>query len=1089
MILKHLPVLPVTMRPSNRSNAAARTENETTKMLTEIQHASDILRQSMEEYEKIQRDEGMNPTRKTKELEKANKDVMDKTQMLQMLTALYFDTKSVDKQQKFFTKGNRLKRKGLFQQLSYKEGLLRGNLMGKRQDFTARTVITPDPFLGINEVAIPYSIAKTLTKKEVVNRFNIKLLETLVQNGPYEVDGANFVITEDGKRHDLRHITPASLLPLRYGMKVERHLRNGDQVTFNRQPSLHKQSYMTHIVRVMPYSTFRMNESTTTPYNADFDGDEMNVQDDQRKESEVEALELMLVEKNFLSPANGKPCMGLVQDKLLSTRLITMRDEFFTREQVMQIIGFTKHWDGKIPQPCILKPKTLWSGKQILSCVMPKINYTNYCIDFPESERGKDVNGLSIEDLSPTDTKVIIRGGDILVGHMDKNTLGNSAKSIIHVILKDFGTTLNREILEDIQSMMMEYMAIRGFTIGNGDMQVDKNVRRKVKEALDEIEKHSIEWKKKNVTIAEYETVISKMLQDARSKVSKDIISNIPRNNNLSLILSAGTKGSSTNFSQIVSCVGQNTVEGKRIPYSFTNRVGPHTTQFDDSPNVKGFASNCLMNGLHPFEYFLYTMSGREGLIDTAVKTSETGYMQRRLCKAAEDLCVQYDGTVRNSGGNVIQFAYGEDGFDPCCSEFHPYELGNMSKSDFEKKYLWEDEKGCDVLLMERSRLEKDFEFVRQNSEIFTTFTTPVHLYRLVENLPHKNEAANMMEAEEIVKEVIQLQIQLWRLIPQVEYPWESKFAFLLRSVFASKRVVKEFKIDRKNWKWLTNKIERMFQKALSQPGDMVGIIAGQSIGEPATQMTLNVFHNIAVSEKNIPLGVPRLKEIINNAKTTKNPSMTIFLKESVNKNREFVEKFARSLRALYFSDICMGETIWYDPEMNQTVIEEDIDLVKRFVQVPDFIEENTNIRYSEYVLRFVMNGSKMQDENITIETVIKALRNVYDRNLHLEYCSELAEKCIIRARIIQDKKSVSRPGEDYFMLLEVCKFIKKNVTIFRIDGIRKTFVKEYRSSGEYIIGRDFQHTIPHLFNRDRGIQSARSHWKYFCRSQENHLE
>lgn len=586
-----------------------------------------------------------------------------------------------------------------------------------------------------------------------------------------------------------------------------------------------------------------------------------------------------------------------------------------------------------MPVPAILRPEPLWTGKQIVSCILPTLNHVHYCIDFPEYESTGKILGFPMEDLSPTDSKLVIRKGEILAGHLCKKTLGTANNSLVHIILKDHSNEMNKDFIEDLQKITRDYIGIRGFTIGNSDMPVQKGVSKHVKASLKVIEDLQKYWKKTRVPKDEYETRVNKLTNDARGNVAKDIMADptspghpkgYPLNNNFRLITAtAGSKGTKINPMQISVCVGQNTVEGKRIGNAFTNRVSPHTPQFDDRPIYTGFVWNCLMNGLTPLEYWNYTMAGREGTIDTSVKTANTGYLQRRLCKALEDVGVQYDSTIRNSYGTIILFSSGEDGFDGCRLEFQDYEPYKFaSRDEFCNKYLWTTEQ-LQVILdnlqksslvdtksnikvpittkdtqsidgtsierlreltrvwieMEEIRLLNDYDAMQNlNRSVYKTFTSPVNFKRHLENLPFEGtEAGVPVTAARIIRDVYELQERLWKNVPQIENPWDHKFAMLLRSHLCSKKILSRFwyqyrshtpnnnnddtssttgstlsemilvrGMGEKNWKWLLHTIEVNYVRGLAQPGDMVGPISGQAIGEPTTQMS--VVYDTSVS-------------------------------------------------------------------------------------------------------------------------------------------------------------------------------------------------------------------------------------------------
>ena len=316
--------------------------------------------------------------------------------------------------------------KALFSRLKGKEGRIRGNLMGKRVDFSARTVISPDPNLEVDELGVPLSIAMNVTFPEVVTKYNKKYLMELIKKGPNEYPGAKYIIRSNGSIINLGFCQDINK-NIEEGYIVERHLLNGDYVVFNRQPSLHKMSMMGHRVHVLNNKTFRLNLSVTTPYNADFDGDEMNMHVPQSIESIAEIKYIMSVEKQIISPQSNQPVMGIVQDSLIGCKLFTSRDTFLDFDQMMSLIIWIKGFNIEdLPIPCILKPKPLWSGKQIFSLILPKeLNLTKLREDSPKGCE---------EKLNLVDNFVQIRKGELIQGMICKKTVGTSTGGIIHKI-------------------------------------------------------------------------------------------------------------------------------------------------------------------------------------------------------------------------------------------------------------------------------------------------------------------------------------------------------------------------------------------------------------------------------------------------------------------------------------------------------------------------------------------------------------------------------------------------------------------------------------------------------------------------------
>jgi DNA-directed RNA polymerase III subunit RPC1 len=249
--------------------------------------------------------------------------------------------------------------RGICQRLKGKQGRFRGNLSGKRVDFSGRTVISPDPNLSIDEVAVPQHVAKILTYPEVVNDHNIEKLRRCIINGADVHPGANFYAPKNRMKRFLRFVSDREALAreLKVGDVVERHLNDGDIVLFNRQPSLHKLSIMAHFVKVKPWRTFRFNECVCTPYNADFDGDEMNLHVPQTEEARAEAIELMGVKNNLVTPRNGQPLIAATQDFITGSYLISQKDTFLTKKEFTQIICYMTDASIRIdlPAPVIVK--------------------------------------------------------------------------------------------------------------------------------------------------------------------------------------------------------------------------------------------------------------------------------------------------------------------------------------------------------------------------------------------------------------------------------------------------------------------------------------------------------------------------------------------------------------------------------------------------------------------------------------------------------------------------------------------------------------------------------------------------------------
>jgi DNA-directed RNA polymerase II subunit RPB1 len=367
--------------------------------------------------------------------------------------------------------------KSIRERLVGKGGRVRGNLMGKRVDFSARSVITPDPNLMLDQLGVPRSVAMNLTVPEIVNRHNIQRLRQLCDTGATSWPGAKMIFPPIGNPIDLRY-AKQSEKHLEYGYKVERHLSDGDVVIFNRQPSLHKMSMMGHRVKVLPYSTFRLNLSVTTPYNADFDGDEMNMHVPQTPEGRAEIAEIMMVPRQIVSPQKNSPVMGIVQDTLLGSLRFTQRDTFVSKDVMMNCLMWIDDWNGRLPMPAILKPEPMWTGKQLFSLILPKVNVKKdskshrsgkYGEKGPGPE-GQWIDGPPHGAITLFDTKIVISKGELLTGIVDKPSLGvGTAGSLIHVIWLEYGPEAAKMFMSQIQRLVNYWLLQHAFTVGLGD--------------------------------------------------------------------------------------------------------------------------------------------------------------------------------------------------------------------------------------------------------------------------------------------------------------------------------------------------------------------------------------------------------------------------------------------------------------------------------------------------------------------------------------------------------------------------------------------------------------------------------------------
>ncbi len=837
MVLQVLPVPPVYVRPSITLESGIRSEDDLTHKLVDIIRINQRLKENMEAGA---------PTL----------IIQDLSELLQYHVTTYFNNEASGIPPARHRSGRALKT--LSQRLKGKEGRFRSNLSGKRVDFSARTVISPDPNLDINEVGVPKDVAMRLSVPEKVTEWNIEELKKLVINGPEQYPGALYIIRPDGKRIRLEFVVDREKIAeaVELGFVVERHLKNGDIAIFNRQPSLHRMSIMAHYVRVLPYKTFRLHLCVCPPYNADFDGDEMNLHVPQSEEARTEALLLMQVQDQILSPRFGGPIIGAIRDFITGAYYFTRRANLMPKDEVSRLLTSTGYV-GELPEPTVKEPQPLWSGKQIFSLFLPKtLNYVlkaNLCQGCTKCE----------EEDCKYDAYVVVKNGELVSGIIDRRSIGSEqSESLLHRIIKDYGTQAGREFLNKITRLLKLFITMRGFSYTYDQLVLSPRAEQRIKKTMERIQKKIDEHIEnfRNGTLPRlpgqtleesFEIYVMHELATARDEAGKIADQDFTIENAGIVMTRTGARGSSLNIGQMAACVGQQSVRGKRILRGYVGRALPHFVEGDPSPRARGFVYNSYQSGLDAIEFFFHAMGGREGLVDTAVRTQQSGYMQRRLINALEHIRLEYDGTVRDSGGDIIQFMYGEDGVDPAKSDHgqavNVTRLINQIKIGEEKGKV----ATADFIKTQLATVEEQL--------------TPI----LMEQLKHDLAKANFTEAG--VKKAVELTAE-------------------------------------------------QYKKALSEPGEAVGIVAAQSIGEPGTQMTLRTFHYAGVKEQNVTLGLPRLIEIVDARRIPSTPIMTIYLTGKYKKSKEGAVELARNIIYTSLEDI--ASAIYEDPVLEEIVVE-----------------------------------------------------------------------------------------------------------------------------------------------------------------------
>lgn len=1041
MICSVFAVPPPAVRPSVKVDTQQRSEDDLTHIIINIIKYNNILKDELANASK----------------DNAKAYIDDWTSLLQYYVACLTDNNIPGTHPVTQRSGRPLK--SIIERHKGKTGRVRGNLMGKRVDYSARSVITPDPELSITELGVPKKIAMNITKPIYVNDKNKDYLLYLIRNGPDKYPGAKILERKHGENISLRYVDKENIT-IEIGDIVHRHMLDGDYILFNRQPTLHRMSMMAHKVKVLSKGdTFRMNVADTKPYNADFDGDEMNMHMPQNDEAEMELKHLAAIKNQIISPATNSSIIGIFQDSLLGSYLFTEENITFTRKEAMNLIAKTI-----IPNISIFNDnKDTYTSHELVSAILPEITikYNN----------------------------TIIKNGKMISGQMNKKFFGGG-NGMIQRINNDFSVEDSQIFIDNIQGIVTEYMKERGFSVGISDLITDDITKNKIisdivskkKDVLKMIdETHlGIFENKSDMTNKElFESNVNNVLNKATNEAGKIGLASLDKNNRFATIVKCGSKGSDINICQMMSCLGQQNIDNKRIPYHYQNRTLPHYKQFDDSIEARGFVESSFIEGLTPEEVFFHAMSGRVGLIDTAVKTSTTGYIQRRLIKGLEDIQICYDRTVRNNKQKIVQFIYGCD-MDTVNIESYTFELLSLNATDIYEyyNYYFQDKtvmrnKILNVFntktkksfktneLKLKERIKKDIKYLIDERDEYiinvneysddTTIYLSVHFKQMIENITNRFDITEklcdidpigcyeLIDKYYVDLEKVYKPCKLFKLA----YYYYLNPKYLL----CDKRVNKDILI------YLLENIVLRYKKSIVNPGEMVGMIAAQSIGEPTTQMTLNTFHYAGVASKsNVTRGVPRMEELLTITSNIKNPSITVYMKEEVETNREYATNIIADLEHTKLNNFVNTCEIYYDPKPNEkTTYKEDNEFMTLYKDIMDTLtdcvkEENETI-YNNWILRMTFDKNKMLDSNITVQYIHYALKTIYtDDKINCFYNDMNEDNIVFKIQLKNDthknKKAIDETDQIY-MIKSFQDKLLNDIAIRGIKNIEKVNIRK----------------------------------------------
>ncbi|MFH1257156.1 MAG: DNA-directed RNA polymerase subunit A' [Candidatus Diapherotrites archaeon] len=653
-VLTTMQVPPITIRPSITLESGIKSEDDLTHKLV------DIIRINMRLKDNI-------------EAGAPQLIIEDLWDLLQYHVTTYFNNNTAGVPPAKHRSGRALRT--LVQRLQGKKGRFRYNLTGKRVNFAARSIISPDAWIEINELGIPEEIANELTVPEYANETNLKDLKKLITDS----DRVVYVSRLNGMRKKVSELTKEEIATeLEVGFKVERKLQNGDIVLFNRQPSLHRLSMLAHRARILPGKTFRMNPIICKPYNADFDGDEMNMHVPQTEEGITEARELMSVENQVISPRYGGPVIILDEDGVSGAFILTLISTKFSREDAMQF--FQVMGLDELPKPDDGKE---YSGKLIFSQMLPKNLNIEYKTKACSLLQKISACESCTKEKCKHDAYLKIENGKLVSGVVDERSLGEGKGILVDTLARNYDSSVILNFYSKMGKIAELVVSTVGMTVSLEEYEESESVKRikenafkRLLEEADEVVKKFRHGTLEHIpgrTLKEsFELQMMRLAAKAKDHVEKAILKekiletlgSKPKYNTTVMIMS-GSRGSTTNLTNISGFWGQANVREGRPSRGFKKRVITLNKKDDVGVIAGGFIPHSFMQGMDAFEYFFHAMGGRQGEVDTGVSTKVSGYLYRRLANSLKDLVVANDYTIRTANKNIIEFIYGEDGVFP----------------------------------------------------------------------------------------------------------------------------------------------------------------------------------------------------------------------------------------------------------------------------------------------------------------------------------------------------------------------------------------------------------------------------------------
>ena len=924
------------------------------------------------------------------------------------------------------------------ERIDKKTGLIRKNLAGKRVGLSARSVITGDPNISIDQVHIPREHAMKLDYPVVVTGKNIGYLQTLVDAGPRVYPGANRIKLNNANNNVISLKYANNRIELKVGYIVYRHLQDDDYVLLNRQPSLHKDSIQAHRVKVKKYGrTIGLSVIATEPYNADFDGDEMCIYAMHNMQSMIEIEHLASIKKNIMSTGKSKTNFGLNNDSLVGAYCMSLPGTQIKKEVAVKLLSRTTIPIERLAQ---LLTKDVYSGREIISMILPLgLNYT----------RG---------DL-------VITNGVMKSGVFTKKSIGTGRESMVNSIYYLVGNDKTLHFVNNIQKMAVTYLAYFGFSVGFRDIYVPPEIREQKKVFMDDFVAKTDGLLSNNLlSLDETEDMMFNSIKKMRAEtgaIVQTFFETDKESNNVLLMQKSGSKGKPANLAQMTACVGQQEIflnsTNSRVHRSCGGRIFPKFSKNDLSSSAGGNITNSFLEGMSHSETFAHAYSGRINMIDKGIGTADTGYIQRKLIKCLEGTALHNDYSVRNANNQIVQLMSGSGVVKPSDVIETKHPLLVMTNDEVERTYCdGKDDPRYGRFCRIRSEMRR---FVQKywstRSTFKNTFIVPFNIHQIIDSviLLVDDAGGDLVVAEEVdigleeLHRCRELNLACIATIDEPEsatmklelskYTQRQMFWFLETEL--SPKILRSKKVTKKVFDQIIETIKYKYQKVRHSPGELVGIIAAQTIGEPTTQMNLNAFHSAGVSGDNVSnLSLKRVKELMNltDGSKLKAPQMKLFFKNSTQTDGARVRKIANVIKCIYLENVAEETDIVYDP-------------VGRYVGD----QQDMSITAKPWTFIFKIPKTKLSDLNLTFHNIERGIQ---------QFCVSKTNKKIVGSiyfkKVFESTPSVftldkgdawhvlarfSIKEIDQSSLVEMARIMEECVQITGVDNITDTHVIE----------------------------------------------